>query len=151
MADKRDEMVYGKPDRGSGERWVYVSRAAAHGHPKGRLHWAFWLVALWLLATGAWKFSIGLENGGVGSAIAAAVLPLLIAILVLLRAPIARRLLIMMGAVTIYGSVTSGLSGGFVQLIDVLVVVAITIWRWEGERPNLAYGYRFRSAGGGDG
>jgi hypothetical protein len=151
MAQERDEMVYGAPDTVTGERWVHVSRAAAHAHPKGRLHWAFWLVALWLFGVAVWEFRAGLAAGSIGWAAALAVLPCVTGVLVLLRAPIARILLIIVAATTIYGSVTTGLDGGFAQLAKVLVSMALTIWMWEGERPNLAYGYRFRGKANPDG
>lgn len=144
-------MHYGKRDKLTGERWVYVSRAAAHAHPKGRMHWSFLLVVAWLIWSAVAKFQLGLALSGVGFAVAAAFLPGFIAVLVLLRAPIARILLIAFGAFTIYVTVKGGaFDTGVGGLIDMLVTVAATIWMWEGERPNLAFGYRFRSQRGDD-
>ncbi|MDU8929018.1 hypothetical protein RXV86_16615 [Alisedimentitalea sp. MJ-SS2] len=139
-------MHYGKRDKLTGERWVYVSRAAAHAHPKGQMHWTFLLVVAWLVWSAIAKYRLGLEISGTGFAAAAAFLPIFIAVLVLLRAPIARILLIVLGGFTIYVTVKSGAFGtGLGGLADMLVTVAVTIWMWEGERPNLAFGYRFRS------
>ena len=152
MAEQRDGRIYGKRDPLTGERWVHVGRAAAHAHPKGRLHWVFVLVALCLFVIAALKARIGLQTGGVGWAAALAFLPAFTGVLVLMRAPIARILLIVMGAVSIYGAVQSGLGqGNVVELAEILVVVTLTIWMWEGERPNLAYGYRYRGRRGDDG
>jgi len=141
-----EDMHSGKRDKLTGERWVYVSRNAAHNHAKGQMHWSFWLVAAWLAVSAVAKYRLGLEISGVGFAIAAGFLPAFIALLVLLRAPIARILLIAFGFFTIYVTVKGGaFDSGIAGLIDMLITVSVTIWMWEGERPNLAYGYRFRS------
>ena len=146
-----EDRHFGRRDKIIGERWVYVSRAAAHAHPKGHLHWSFWLIALWLIWVAVTKFRFGFESGGTVLGFAMAFLPAFTAVLVLLRAPIARILLIALGIFTIYVTVKSGaLGSGMRVLIDMLVTVTVTIWMWEGERPNLAYGYRFRSRGGSD-
>ncbi len=146
MAEQPENRTFGKRDPFTGERWVHVGRAAAHDHPKGRLHWSFILVALCLFVIAALKARTGLQTGGPGWAATVALLPAVTGVLVLLRAPIARLLLIVMGAVSIFNAVQSGLGqGDLIELAQILAVVSLTIWMWEGERPNLAYGYRYRS------
>lgn len=146
MTGQPEHRSFGKRDPFTGERWVHVGRAAAHAHPKGRLHWSFVLVALCLFVIAALKAQTGLQSGGPGWAVTVALLPALSGVLVLMRAPIARLLLIVMGVVSIFNAVQSGMGqGNLVELAQILAIVSLTIWMWEGERPNLAFGYRYRS------
>ncbi len=140
------KLTYGRRDPVTGERWVYVSREAAHAHPMGRMHWSFLLVAAWLVLTAIVNFRAGQAFGGVSTGLAAAFLPLFLAILILLRAPIARPLMIALGLFSIFTAV-KGIRGwaGPEVLFMTIVTLGVTFWMWEGVRPNLAFGYRFKS------
>lgn len=142
----KDERVFGPRDEISGEAWVYVSRKAAHAHPMGSMHWSYWLIAAWLLFLAVVKFRAGLEIGGWTLAFATGFLPAFIALLVVLRAPIARILMIVFGCLSVYIAVESERAFvGVADLAELLVLLVAVIWMWEGARPNLAYGYRYRS------
>ncbi|PIE14502.1 MAG: hypothetical protein CSA70_01750 [Rhodobacterales bacterium] len=142
---EEQKLKYGRRDPFSGARWVHVTREMAHAHPKGQLNWALVGVACLLFFVAGQRLWMASQQLGPVWGLLMSVIPLFCAVLVLMRAPIARTLLIILGGMTIYSTVRAGIGGGFPALVELLVILGITIWMWEGERPNLAYGYRYRS------
>lgn len=155
-------MRRGPRNAETGVAWVQVSREAAHAHPKGKLNWLMGLIILYFLAVGALKFWQVLSfGGGLGFALAVGALPFITGLLLWAKAALARVLVIVTGVLTLlfavsgsFGIVTTdvggleavgGTMGAVSTLLEVVIVLAITIYMWEGDRPNLIYANRFRS------
>lgn len=159
---KPGEMRRGKRNAETGVTWVQVSRETAHAHPMGRLNWLMYLIILYFLAVGVTKFWQVVDFGGtVWVAAAAAVLPLITGLLLWAKAALARVLVIVTGVLTVHFAVSStfgmrtsdtvglaeagGAGWAVISLVELVIVLAITIYMWEGDRPNLIYANRFRS------
>ncbi|MDQ2095389.1 hypothetical protein [Rhodalgimonas zhirmunskyi] len=157
---KPGEMRRGKRNAETGVTWVQVSREAAHAHPMGKLNWLMVMIILYFLAVGVLKFWQVLGfGGGIGVALMGAALPLVTGLLLWAKAAMARVLVIVTGILTLLFTVAGGFGlrgmdtaqmvGGefwaFISLGELIAVLAITIYMWEGDRPNLIYANRFRS------
>ncbi len=146
------EMRRGKRDRETGIAWVRVSREAAHAHPMGRLNWVMYLIIGFYLVTALTRGWM-VAGQGMGMVVAVAGLPLVTALLLWMRAALARVLVVGTGLFALFGILSRGFDGlaeaGLVVSLwglgELIAILAITVYLWEGDRPNLIYARRFRS------
>lgn len=151
---KPGETRRGRRNRETGIAWVQVSREDAHAHPMGQLDWVLYLVIGFFVVAGltrGWFVATG--GGGAVLVAAVAALPLLTALLLWLRAALARVLVVGSGLFTLFGILSRGFEGmadaglgaSLWVLGELVAILAITIYLWEGDRPNLVYANRYRS------
>lgn len=146
------EMRRGKRDRETGIAWVQVSREAAHAHPMGQLDWMMYLIIGFFIATALTRGWM-VAGQGVGPVLGVGVLPLVTALLLWMRAAPARIVVVGTGLFALFGILSRGFDGlaeaglavSLWVLGELLAILAITIYLWEGDRPNLIYAHRFRS------
>ncbi|WP_137699931.1 hypothetical protein [Marimonas lutisalis] len=147
------------PNRETGMSWVTVSREEAHAHPKGQLNWLIYLIIVYFAVVAGLKAWVVTQfGGGALLMLGASVLPLLTAGLLWLRAALARVLVVASGILTVFQTMNSGFRGlaelgmgsALYGLAEIVIILVITIYMWEGERPNLIYANRYRRYEGTD-
>ncbi|MBT0956295.1 hypothetical protein IV417_02755 [Alphaproteobacteria bacterium KMM 3653] len=135
----------GRVDVTTGAVWIYVSRAMAHGHPMGRLNWVLYLIIGYFAAGAAVKLSVW-GQGGPALMFWGAILGIMTAIGLALRVPWALILAVAQAGLSVAFlafSLTAG--GSLATLAEAVVGILIVMYLIDGQRPNLAYRYRYRS------
>ncbi|KAA0914735.1 hypothetical protein [Aquicoccus porphyridii] len=151
---KPGEMRRGKRDRETGIAWVQVSREAAHGHPLGQLDWVMYLIIGFFLFAGLTRgWMVAGQGAGMALVLGVVALPLVTALLLWMRAALARVLVVGTGLFALFGILSrgfdgtadAGLAASLWVLGELIAILAITVYLWEGDRPNMIYAHRFRS------
>lgn len=143
----RDERA----DKITGIPWVYVTRAQAHAHPKGRLGPIEWTIAGVFLLVAVYKLWSVLDSGGAAwLALAVAIWPFLAGLGLIARVPWALVMAVISAGLTLF-QLVRGLTGdrapgddGVAYLVEMLIYAGILFYLMDGERPNLIYRYRYR-------
>ena len=141
---------YGTRDPETGVAWCWVSRAAAHAHPKGQLGAVEYLIVTYFLLAAAIKgwmiFGLGASGWTVP---VVGILQLVTAAGLLARVPAALALAALQLVLTVVNGVGAFSVGhAYGPLIEVVLAIGIVAYLFEGERPNLIYRYRFQSRRG---
>ena len=144
---------YGKMDKQTGAQWVHVTPEMARAHPQGKLNLPLWLITGVFAAFGLLQL-VEFAQFGDWLALFKAVLQLLTAIMLVMRAPISLMLAGAQLLLSVFGAVTGGMlknmselgeTGGFVVLAYLIFCGLSLFYLFEGDRPNLIYRHRFRS------
>lgn len=157
----------------SGIPWVSVTPEQARAHPKGKPGVILWIIAIYFLFVGGWKFWFALDLGaGFGIAVLNGIWPFLAGVGLLMRVPWSVFMAIVSAAVTIWALLRStratatlynsaeqftnvGMTGLFgietygdafflVLLVEMILHVFILFHLMDGDRPNLIYRHRYR-------
>lgn len=143
---KDGRFEYGKMDKQTGAQWVHVTPEMARAHPQGKLNLALWAIAAVFLSFGLLRLSV---SAGEMLNVISGVLQIVTGLMLMMRAPwgimIAGAQLIL----TIFGVVTSGFGGHWMDLVILLFSFGALFYLVEGDRPNLIYKHRYRSYGKG--
>lgn len=154
--------------------WINVTPEQARAHPKGKPGLVLWLIGLYFIFAGVWKFYAAWEFGlGFGLVILSGIWPLLTGIGLLMRVPWSVFMAIVSAGLTIwalfrstrataqlYNSTQSAIDIGFlhgvmgiesygdaffvVLLVELIIQIAILFYLMDGDRPNLIYRHRYR-------
>lgn len=158
----------------SGVPWVNVTPQQARAHPKGQLGVVLWAIALYFLASAAWKFYVASTfDVGVMVVLLNGIWPLLAGVGLILRVPWSVFMAIVSAATTVwavirssratatlYNSSEGAASMGFLQgvfgidsygdaffvllLVELIIHIGILFHLMDGDRPNLIYRHRYR-------
>lgn len=136
----------GHQDPYSETRWVYVSRAMAHGHPKGKLGPVLYLIVAVLICVGAYKSYLVIA-GGEPAWVAAIVggIPILAGLGLLIRMPWSIVLVVFVAGVSLFGFINSVGQSDLWVLLENVAALGLLFYLVEGDRPNLIYRHRYRS------
>jgi hypothetical protein len=147
MSDMPDEgkFDYGARDPVTGERWVYVSREMAHAHPKGQLGAVLYLVVLYLVAVAAVRFYEFTQFGFAPLYLLLSVVPMLGALGLYFRLPLAVVLIVVVFVIAAYQLVTNIGNLNALGLLQVFALGAVVVYLLTSERANLIYRHRYRS------
>lgn len=140
------------PD-GEGRHWVYVSRAQAQGHPKGRPGLALHLIALWFVSVGAFELVLAVTFGLPLWSLALSLLTCFTALGLILRIPWVYLLAVILPVRQLFGFLEL-VGGGAVGMqpleaiyavANAMIAMGVIFHMLEGDRPNLIYRFRYRS------
>ncbi len=139
-----------RPEFYSGIPWVQVTPQQARGLPQGKLNTALYVIGLYFIGIGLFKFGVVLSVGaGFGTAVLNGVWPVLTGIGLLMRVPWSIIMAMVSATLTVWFLIRGtqvGVADGnsLIPMIETLINVGILFYLVEGERPNLIYRHRYR-------
>ncbi len=144
---------YGRMDKTTGAQWVYVTPEMARGHPKGRLGATLWAIVAVFAAFGVLRIYAFVQTGNT-ILLVVALLQILTALMLAIRAPWAVGLAGVQMVLSLLGTITGDAlrelayldqAEAFLTLGNLIFSGLTLFYLFEGDRPNLIYRHRFRS------
>ncbi|WP_208352046.1 hypothetical protein [Pseudaestuariivita rosea] len=132
----------GPIDKETGGRWVEVTPAMAHAHPKGKPGIAIWLIVAWFGTTAILQITMLLIGTLPIFLIFLPIINALTAVALASRAPAAVWLTMIAGGLQV---LLMMMAASPITVFTAAITLLIIFYILDGDRPNLIYRHRYRS------